>query len=87
MRSQAVRCLKEQEVSAVGVAIVAAEPAGHDFRGELVTVAVEHVLELDAEAAELALDEGGAVLRAVPHMDYVDAIDIEDCRRGGGIRH
>ena len=35
----------------------------------------------------LALDENGAVLRAVPHMDYVDAIDIEDCRRGGGIRH
>ena len=65
----------------------ATEPAGHDFRGELVTVAVEHVLELDPEAAELALDEGGAVLRAVPHMDYVDAIDIEDCRRGGGIRH
>ncbi len=64
-----------------------AEPARHDFRGELVAVAVEDVLELDAEPAELPLDESGAVLRAVPHMDYVDAIDIEGCRRGGGIRH
>ena len=57
------------------------------FGSELVAVAIEHVLELDAEAASCRFDEGGAVLCAVPDVDYVDAIDIEGCRREGGIRH
>ena len=53
------------------------EPAVEPLGREVLHVSLEHVLEVDAEAGELSLDGGGAVLRAGADMNHVDAIDLE----------
>ena len=77
MRVQAMRCLRA--AGGVGGALLhePGEPAVEQLGREVIHVALEHILELDAEAGELPFHVSRAVLRPLAHVDHVHLVDVQ----------